>query len=173
MFRIYSIMLFNFFPYYFRLELNGHRRRLTWEATPRSIHEGRKYLFNFQSKPLKKSVLPLITFNFLKIFFCRCFISHNEFWLPCLWHNNSTAFCRQRKSRYQRHYFNVLNNVEHFFSLRFGFTLYSFDINWLIISDLVIWKQERDYLLIQNFFLTLTACVNSNSSRVVSEEGFG
>ena len=24
----------------FRLELNGHRRRLTWEATPRSIHEG-------------------------------------------------------------------------------------------------------------------------------------
>ena len=23
-----------------RLELNGHRRRLTWEATPRSIHEG-------------------------------------------------------------------------------------------------------------------------------------
>ena len=24
----------------FRLELNGPRRRLTWEATPRSIHEG-------------------------------------------------------------------------------------------------------------------------------------
>lgn len=24
----------------FRLELNGHRRRLTWEATPRSIHDG-------------------------------------------------------------------------------------------------------------------------------------
>ncbi|KAM9754332.1 E3 ubiquitin-protein ligase Siah1 isoform 2-T2 [Menidia menidia] len=24
----------------YRLELNGHRRRLTWEATPRSIHEG-------------------------------------------------------------------------------------------------------------------------------------
>ena len=24
----------------FRLELNGQRRRLTWEATPRSIHEG-------------------------------------------------------------------------------------------------------------------------------------
>ena len=23
-----------------RLELNGHRRRLAWEATPRSIHEG-------------------------------------------------------------------------------------------------------------------------------------
>lgn len=23
-----------------RLELNGPRRRLTWEATPRSIHEG-------------------------------------------------------------------------------------------------------------------------------------
>ena len=23
-----------------RLELNGQRRRLTWEATPRSIHEG-------------------------------------------------------------------------------------------------------------------------------------
>ena len=23
-----------------RLELNGHRRRLTWEATPRSIHDG-------------------------------------------------------------------------------------------------------------------------------------
>lgn len=23
-----------------RLELSGHRRRLTWEATPRSIHEG-------------------------------------------------------------------------------------------------------------------------------------
>ena len=26
---------------HFRLELNGHRRRLTWEATPRSIHEGK------------------------------------------------------------------------------------------------------------------------------------
>eukprot|EP00918_Siedleckia_nematoides_P092334 GHVU01202784.1.p1 GENE.GHVU01202784.1~~GHVU01202784.1.p1 ORF type:complete len:305 (+),score=22.57 GHVU01202784.1:66-980(+) len=24
----------------YRLELNGHRRRLTWEATPRSIHDG-------------------------------------------------------------------------------------------------------------------------------------
>ncbi|KAI1296877.1 E3 ubiquitin-protein ligase SIAH1 [Halotydeus destructor] len=24
----------------YRLELNGHRRRLTWEASPRSIHEG-------------------------------------------------------------------------------------------------------------------------------------
>lgn len=24
----------------FRLELNGNRRRLTWEATPRSSHEG-------------------------------------------------------------------------------------------------------------------------------------
>ncbi|KAL1770894.1 E3 ubiquitin-protein ligase SIAH1 [Sigmodon hispidus] len=24
----------------YQLELNGHRRRLTWEATPRSIHEG-------------------------------------------------------------------------------------------------------------------------------------
>ncbi|XP_054160776.1 E3 ubiquitin-protein ligase SIAH1A-like [Oppia nitens] len=24
----------------YRLELNGHKRRLTWEATPRSIHEG-------------------------------------------------------------------------------------------------------------------------------------
>lgn len=24
----------------YRLELSGHRRRLTWEATPRSIHEG-------------------------------------------------------------------------------------------------------------------------------------
>jgi hypothetical protein len=24
----------------YRLELNGHRRRLAWEATPRSIHEG-------------------------------------------------------------------------------------------------------------------------------------
>lgn len=24
----------------YRLELNGHRRRLTWEATPRSIHQG-------------------------------------------------------------------------------------------------------------------------------------
>lgn len=24
----------------FRLELNGHRRRLSWEATPRSIHDG-------------------------------------------------------------------------------------------------------------------------------------
>ncbi|XP_033096687.1 E3 ubiquitin-protein ligase SIAH1B, partial [Anneissia japonica] len=24
----------------YRLELNGHRRRLSWEATPRSIHEG-------------------------------------------------------------------------------------------------------------------------------------
>lgn len=24
----------------YRLELNGHRRRLTWEAMPRSIHEG-------------------------------------------------------------------------------------------------------------------------------------
>ena len=23
-----------------RLELNGHRRRLTWEATPRSVHDG-------------------------------------------------------------------------------------------------------------------------------------
>jgi hypothetical protein len=23
-----------------RLELNGHRRRLTWEAAPRSIHDG-------------------------------------------------------------------------------------------------------------------------------------
>lgn len=23
-----------------RLELNGHRRRLSWEATPRSIHDG-------------------------------------------------------------------------------------------------------------------------------------
>ena len=26
--------------FFLRLELNGHRRRLTWEATPRSIHEG-------------------------------------------------------------------------------------------------------------------------------------
>ena len=26
--------------FYCRLELNGHRRRLTWEATPRSIHDG-------------------------------------------------------------------------------------------------------------------------------------
>uniref|UniRef100_A0A1B0D5X4 E3 ubiquitin-protein ligase n=1 Tax=Phlebotomus papatasi TaxID=29031 RepID=A0A1B0D5X4_PHLPP len=26
--------------YAYRLELNGHRRRLTWEAMPRSIHEG-------------------------------------------------------------------------------------------------------------------------------------
>ena len=26
--------------YCYRLELNGHRRRLTWEATPRSIHDG-------------------------------------------------------------------------------------------------------------------------------------
>lgn len=25
---------------HFRLELNGHRRRLSWEATPRSIHDG-------------------------------------------------------------------------------------------------------------------------------------
>ena len=24
----------------FRLELNGNKRRLSWEATPRSIHEG-------------------------------------------------------------------------------------------------------------------------------------
>ncbi|CAG5109376.1 Similar to siah2l: E3 ubiquitin-protein ligase Siah2 (Danio rerio), partial [Cotesia congregata] len=24
----------------YRLELNGNRRRLTWEAMPRSIHEG-------------------------------------------------------------------------------------------------------------------------------------
>jgi len=24
----------------YRLELNGQRRRLTWEATPRSIHDG-------------------------------------------------------------------------------------------------------------------------------------
>lgn len=24
----------------YRLELNGHRRRLSWEATPRSIHDG-------------------------------------------------------------------------------------------------------------------------------------
>lgn len=24
----------------YRLELNGHRRRLTWEAAPRSIHDG-------------------------------------------------------------------------------------------------------------------------------------
>ena len=29
-----------FYEKLFRLELNGHRRRLTWEATPRSIHEG-------------------------------------------------------------------------------------------------------------------------------------
>ena len=28
------------FEFSFRLELNGQRRRLTWEATPRSIHEG-------------------------------------------------------------------------------------------------------------------------------------
>lgn len=26
--------------YAYRLELNGNRRRLTWEAMPRSIHEG-------------------------------------------------------------------------------------------------------------------------------------
>jgi len=30
------VISFNFH----RLELNGHRRRLTWEATPRSIHDG-------------------------------------------------------------------------------------------------------------------------------------
>ncbi|KAF3430372.1 hypothetical protein E2986_01843 [Frieseomelitta varia] len=29
-----SMFVFN------RLELNGHKRRLTWEAMPRSIHEG-------------------------------------------------------------------------------------------------------------------------------------
>ena len=38
-------MLFYVFSYQkfisiYRLELNGHRRRLTWEATPRSIHDG-------------------------------------------------------------------------------------------------------------------------------------
>ena len=32
--------LFDNMNFNFRLELNGHRRRLTWEATPRSIHEG-------------------------------------------------------------------------------------------------------------------------------------
>lgn len=30
----------SFFVHHFRLELSGHRRRLTWEATPRSIHDG-------------------------------------------------------------------------------------------------------------------------------------
>ena len=36
----YKRMRINMFFTCFRLELNGHRRRLTWEATPRSIHEG-------------------------------------------------------------------------------------------------------------------------------------
>ncbi|KAK2183082.1 hypothetical protein NP493_324g03058 [Ridgeia piscesae] len=30
----------------YRLELNGHRRRLTWEATPRSIHDGVQLAIN-------------------------------------------------------------------------------------------------------------------------------
>ena len=44
--NVSSILNINFFKfliekiYSFRLELNGQRRRLTWEATPRSIHEG-------------------------------------------------------------------------------------------------------------------------------------
>ena len=38
-FKYKRIRINNFFTC-FRLELNGHRRRLTWEATPRSIHEG-------------------------------------------------------------------------------------------------------------------------------------
>ena len=36
----YKRIRINMFFTCFRLELNGHRRRLTWEATPRSIHEG-------------------------------------------------------------------------------------------------------------------------------------
>ena len=37
-----TVMVDSYFPLFTfnRLELNGHRRRLTWEATPRSIHEG-------------------------------------------------------------------------------------------------------------------------------------
>lgn len=39
-----SLLISNFdfdrFILFDRLELNGHRRRLTWEAMPRSIHEG-------------------------------------------------------------------------------------------------------------------------------------
>ena len=44
--NVSSILNINFLKfliekiYSFRLELNGQRRRLTWEATPRSIHEG-------------------------------------------------------------------------------------------------------------------------------------
>lgn len=37
---IFSSPSTDFLSVRFRLELNGHRRRLTWEATPRSIHEG-------------------------------------------------------------------------------------------------------------------------------------
>lgn len=37
---LYSYFILTFVFHFSRLELNGHRRRLTWEATPRSIHEG-------------------------------------------------------------------------------------------------------------------------------------
>lgn len=41
-FKHFSInyILSLFFLHFCRLELNGHRRRLTWEAAPRSIHDG-------------------------------------------------------------------------------------------------------------------------------------
>ena len=38
--KILSFSVLCNIEYFYRLELNGHRRRLTWEATPRSIHEG-------------------------------------------------------------------------------------------------------------------------------------
>ena len=38
--RFFRWEQFEIFSLLCRLELNGHRRRLTWEATPRSIHEG-------------------------------------------------------------------------------------------------------------------------------------
>ena len=133
-----NLFLFNFFLCYFRLELNGHRRRLTWEATPRSIHEGMKYLFNFQSKSLKQSVLPLITFNNFYFFFAG--VSSAIMNSDCLVFDTTIAQLFADNGNLGINVtismcWTMLNN---FFALRFGFTLYSFDINWLIISDLVI-----------------------------------
>ena len=116
--------------------------------------------YNSSRRPVEASKWQIIgTLFFLwshltifKFIFCRCFISHNEFWLPCLWHNNSTAFCRQRKSRYQRHYFNVLNNVEQFFCLTFWF--YPIFVRYKLIDHLWFGDlKTRKRLLILNNFL--------------------
>ena len=59
----------------YRLELNGHRRRLTWEATPRSIHEGVsrlvdrfRPLFDQLSVPSKTRTASYLTRRLLRCF---------------------------------------------------------------------------------------------------------